>query len=166
MHDSLLLVSYDRQMKQFADQIDREVLRHLQRDGSLSQRDLAERVGLSQNACWRRLKSLQDRGILKGTRAELDRGKLDLGLVVFVMLRTRHHSAEWLAHFRRHVLTIPEVVDFHRIGGDYDYQLKVVTRDMAAYDKVYQRLIAEVELDSVTSYFAMEAIAEGRPLPV
>ncbi len=58
------------------------------------------------------------------------------------------------------------MVDFHRIGGDYDYQLKVVTQDMASYDRVYQRLIEEVELDSVTSYFAMEAIAEGRPLPV
>ena len=153
-------------MSKNMDQIDRNLLRALQRDGSLSQRDLAERVGLSQNACWRRLKALQDKGILRGTRAEVDRSQLDLGLVVFVMLRTRHHSAEWLAQFRRHVLTIPEVVDFHRIGGDYDYQLKVVTRDMASYDKVYQRLIAGVELDSVTSYFAMEAIAEGRPLPV
>ena len=153
-------------MSKNIDQIDRDLLRALQRDGSLSQRDLAERVGLSQNACWRRLKVLQDKGILRGTRAEVDRSQLDLGLVVFVMLRTRHHSAEWLAPFRRHVLTIPEVVDFHRIGGDYDYQLKVVTRDMASYDKVYQRLIAGVELDSVTSYFAMEAIAEGRPLPV
>ena len=153
-------------MSKIIDQIDRDLLRALQRDGNLSQRDLAERVGLSQNACWRRLKALQDKGILRGTRAEVDRSQLDLGLVVFVMLRTRHHSAEWLAQFRRHVLTIPEVVDFHRIGGDYDYQLKVVTRDMASYDKVYQRLIACVELDSVTSYFAMEAIAEGRPLPV
>ena len=153
-------------MSKNIDQIDRDLLRALQRDGSLSQRDLAERVGLSQNACWRRLKALQDKGILRGTRAEVDRSQLDLGLVVFVMLRTRHHSAEWLAQFRRHVLTIPEVGDFHRIGGDYDYQLKVVTRDMASYDKVYQRLIAGVELDSVTSYFAMEAIAEGRPLPV
>ncbi|MCG7627692.1 Lrp/AsnC family transcriptional regulator [Epibacterium sp. MM17-32] len=153
-------------MSKNIDQIDRDLLRALQRNGSLSQRDLAERVGLSQNACWRRLKALQDKGILRGTRAEVDRSQLDLGLVVFVMLRTRHHSAEWLAQFRRHVLTIPEVVDFHRIGGDYDYQLKVVTRDMASYDKVYQRLIAGVELDSVTSYFAMEAIAEGRPLPV
>ncbi len=153
-------------MKENIDQIDRDILHMLQRDGSLSQRDLAERVGLSQNACWRRLKALQDKGVLRGTRAEVDRGQLDLGLVVFVMLRTRHHSSDWLAQFRRHVLTIPEVIDFHRIGGDYDYQLKVVTRDMASYDKVYQRLIAGVELDSVTSYFAMEAIAEGRPLPV
>ncbi|KUP92897.1 Lrp/AsnC family transcriptional regulator [Tritonibacter horizontis] len=153
-------------MRAGIDQIDRDILHVLQRDGSLSQRDLAERVGLSQNACWRRLKALQDKGILRGTRADVDRDQLDLGLVVFVMLRTRHHSSEWLAQFRRHVLTIPEVVDFHRIGGDYDYQLKVVTRDMTSYDKVYQRLIAGVELDSVTSYFAMEAIAEGRPLPV
>lgn len=148
------------------DQIDRTLLRALQRDASLSQRDLAERVGISQNACWRRLRALTESGLLQGSAARVDRQKLGLGLVVFVMLRTRHHSADWLQRFRRHVLTIPEVVDFHRIGGDYDYQLKVVTEDMTSYDKVYQRLIEGVELDSVTSYFAMEAIAEGRPLPV
>ncbi|WP_346911977.1 Lrp/AsnC ligand binding domain-containing protein, partial [uncultured Roseibium sp.] len=68
--------------------------------------------------------------------------------------------------FRRHVSSIPEVIDFFRIGGDYDYLLKVVSKDMTAYDGVYQRLIAGVELDSVTSYFAMEAIEEQRPLPV
>lgn len=148
------------------DQIDRALLAELQKDASLSQRDLAERVGLSQNACWRRLQKLTSRGILQGSRARICREKLGLDLVVFVMLRTRHHSADWLATFRRHVLTIPEVVDFHRIGGDYDYQLKVVTHDMASYDKVYQRLIEGIELDSVTSYFAMEAIAEARPLPL
>jgi Lrp/AsnC family transcriptional regulator, cysteine-sensing transcriptional activator len=148
------------------DQIDRSLLRALQRDASLSQRDLADQVGISQNACWRRLRALTESGLLQGSAARVDRQKLGLGLVVFVMLRTRHHSADWLQRFRRHVLTIPEVVDFHRIGGDYDYQLKVVTEDMTSYDKVYQRLIEGVELDSVTSYFAMEAIAEGRPLPV
>lgn len=136
----------------------------MQQDASLSQRDLADRVGLSQNACWRRIGALRAAGILLGTRALVDRRKVGLDLVVFVMLRTRHHSAEWLETFRRHVLTIPEVVDFYRIGGDYDYQLKVVTEDMASYDRVYQRLIEGVDLDSVTSYFAMEAIAEDRPL--
>ncbi|MDK3073737.1 Lrp/AsnC family transcriptional regulator [Sedimentitalea sp. JM2-8] len=148
------------------DQIDISLLRELQRDASLSQRDLAERVGLSQNACWRRLRALSENGVLLGTTARIDRARLGLSLVVFVMLRTRHHSAGWLQAFRRHVLTIPEVVDFHRIGGDYDYMLKVVTEDMTSYDKVYQRLIEKVELDSVTSYFAMEAIAESRPLPL
>ena len=148
------------------DQLDIRILKELQRDASLSQRELADRVGLSQNACWRRLKALTDDGVLRGSSARIAREKLGLSLVVFVMLRTRHHSTEWLQAFRSHVLTIPEVVDFHRIGGDYDYQLKVVTQDMASYDKVYQRLIEKVELDSVTSYFAMEAIAEGRPLPL
>ena len=153
-------------MSKNVDEIDRAILRALQQDASLSQRELADQVGLSQNACWRRLKALNESGLLKGSTARLDRKQLGLDLVVFVLLRTRHHSTDWLQKFRRHVLTIPEVVDFHRIGGDYDYQLKVVTEDMASYDKVYQRLIAGVELDSVTSYFAMEAIAEGRPLPL
>ncbi len=153
-------------MEKKLDQIDTRLLKELQKDATLSQRELADRVGLSQNACWRRLKALNDQGVLQGSTARIAREKLGLNLVVFVMLRTRHHSAEWLQAFRRHVLTIPEVVDFHRIGGDYDYQLKVVTQDMTSYDKVYQRLIEKVELDSVTSYFAMEAIAEGRPLPL
>lgn len=153
-------------MKANNDQIDKALLTELQKDASLSQRDLAERVGLSQNACWRRLRALNASGLLCGSRARIDRHKLGLDLVVFVMLRTRHHSQEWLQTFRRHVLTIPEVVDFHRIGGDYDYLLKVVTEDMASYDLVYQRLIEKVELDSVTSYFAMEAIAENRPFPL
>ena len=160
------LSSYDRTMAKQTDQIDLSLLAEVQKDASLSQRDLAERVGLSQNACWRRLQNLTARGVLQGSRAQVNRQALGLDLVVFVMLRTRHHSADWLARFRRHVLTIPEVVDFHRIGGDYDYQLKVVTRDMASYDRVYQRLIEKVELDSVTSYFAMEAIVENRPLPL
>ena len=148
------------------DHIDRALLKALQADASLSQRELADQLNLSQNTCWRRLRALDERGVLQGTTARIDRQALGLDLVVFVMMRTRHHSADWLAAFRRHVLTIPEVVDFHRIGGDYDYQLKVVTQDMPSYDQVYQRLIAGVELDSVTSYFAMEAIAEGRPLPL
>ncbi|SLN27201.1 Leucine-responsive regulatory protein [Pseudoruegeria aquimaris] len=148
------------------DQIDFRILAELQKDATLSQRDLAERVGMSQNACWRRLNALNARGVLKGARARIDRRQTGLGLVVFVMIRTRHHSADWLKTFRRHVLTIPEVIDFHRISGDYDYLLKVVTESMDSYDGVYQRLIDGVELDSVTSFFAMEAIAEERPLPL
>ena len=153
-------------MGEILDQIDRNILAELQRDSTLSQRAIAEKVGLSQNACWRRIQAMTQDGVLQGATARIDRRKLGLTLVVFVMLRTRHHSADWLRDFRRHVLTIPEVVDFHRIGGDYDYQLKVVTESMDTYDRVYQRLIEGVELDGVTSYFAMESIAEGRPLPL
>lgn len=148
------------------DQIDARILLELQRDAGLSQRDLAERVGLSQNACWRRLRALDEEGIIQGRTLRLNRDKLGLGLVVFVMIKTRHHSASWLKTFRTHVSSIPDIVDFFRIGGDYDYLLKIVTSDMASYDAVYQRLIQKVELESVTSYFAMEAIEEQRPLPL
>ena len=148
------------------DQFDHAILRLLQNDASLSQRELAEKVNLSQNACWRRINNLREAGLIENQTMRLNRRLLGLGLVVFVMLKTRHHSAQWLEAFRAHVSTIPEIIDFYRIGGDYDYFLKVVTQDMDSYDSVYQRLIAKVELDSVTSYFAMEAILEQRPLPV
>ena len=148
------------------DQIDRHILAALQNDASLSQRQLADRVNLSQNACWRRLKRLQAEGIIRGHTAILDRTRLGLDMVVFTMVRTRNHSTEWLERFRRHVLTIPEVIDFFRIGGDYDYMIKIVTPNMATFDEIYQRLISKVELDSVTSHFAMEAIAEQRPYPL
>lgn len=153
-------------MSEKIDQFDRRILRELQRDAGLPQRDLAEKVGLSQNACWRRLKSLEERGVIRGRTLNVDRNRLGLGLVVFVMVKTRHHSTTWLQAFRQHVSSIPEVVDFFRIGGDYDYMLRIVTTDMQSFDSVYQRLIQKVELESVTSYFAMEAIEERRPLPI
>ncbi|MHA7773462.1 Lrp/AsnC family transcriptional regulator [Roseibium sp. M-1] len=148
------------------DQIDRALLRALQRDARLSQRDLAEKVGLSQNACWRRLKALYDSGLIEGHTIRLDPANLGLNLTVFVMIRTRHHSKDWLERFRGEVVAIPNVIDFYRIAGDYDYMLKVVAEDMNAFDRVYQRLIEKVDLDTVTSYMTMEAIADARDLPI
>ena len=148
------------------DHLDRRILEELQRDATQSQRDLADRIGLSQNACWRRLKALDASGIIRNRTVVLDRDRLGAGMVVFVLIRTRHHSVTWLKTFRTHVLSIPDVIDFFRIGGEYDYLLKVITRDMNTYDEVYKRLIGEIELETVTSFFAMEAIAEQRPIPL
>lgn len=153
-------------MKSAPDTLDRAILRALQGNGSLSQRELADAVGLSQNACARRLHALQEGGYITGNRVRLNAERIGLGLTVFVMIRTRHHSQDWLAEFRRVVLAIPNVIDFYRIAGDYDYMLKVVAEDMNAYDKVYQRLIEKMELDAVTSVITMEAIADQRNLPV
>ena len=148
------------------DHFDCLMLEELQRDAAQSQRSLAERVGLSQNACWRRLKALESSGLIRGRTVVIDREKLGNSFVVFSLVRTRHHSAEWLKKFRKHVSGIPEVIDFFRIGGEYDYLLKIVARDMAGYDDVYKRLIEKIELETVTSYFAMEAIEEQRPIPL
>ena len=148
------------------DHIDLRILEELQRDSAQSQRALSERIGMSQNAFWRRLKALEDSGVIRNRTVVLDRKQLGAGLVVFVLVRTRFHTSSWLKKFRQHVSTIPEVIDFFRIGGDYDYLLKIVTQDMAGYDDVYIRLIEGIELETVTSYFAMEGIEEQRPIPL
>lgn len=145
------------------DTIDLRILTALQREGGLSQRELAERVGMSQNACWRRLQALQASGILAGTQARVDLAALGLDLTVVVMIRTRHHSRDWVDRFARHVESLPEVIDFHRIGGEWDYLLKVVAQGMAGYDRFYQKLIDGFEFDKVTGLFAMERILENRP---
>lgn len=148
------------------DHFDRAILRALQKDAGLSQRELAERVGLSQNACWRRLNALRARGLAGERTLRLDPAKLGLGLTVFVMIRTRSHSREWLERFHKAVNDIPNVIDFYRIAGDYDYMLKIITEDMASFDNIYRTLISRVDLDTVTSYIAMEAIAANRDLPI
>ncbi len=146
------------------DQIDRQILLAMERDAALSQRDLADAVGLSLNACWRRLRRLREAGILVGARSVLDRGALGLDLTVFMMIKTRHHSGEWAAAFRSHVETIPEITEFHRIGGEWDYLARVVTTGMSGYDRVYLQMIEAFDLGTVTGYFSMETIFEGRPI--
>ncbi|GBR09517.1 Lrp/AsnC family transcriptional regulator [Asaia siamensis] len=148
------------------DQIDKAILRTLQNDASLSQRELADKVGLSQNACWRRLHQLRAEGVIQGETIRLSQEAIGLGVTVFVMVRTRYHSREWLGQFREAILSIPHIVDFHRLAGDYDYMLKIVAKDMNAFDTIYQTLIGKVELDTVTSYLSMEAIANNRDMPV
>jgi Lrp/AsnC family transcriptional regulator len=144
------------------DDIDLKILTCLQRNAALAQRDLAEQVGLSQNACWRRLQRLQATGVIGASRTEIDIELLGFDLTAIVMIRTRHHSKEWSEDFRKHVDRLPEVIDFYRIGGDWDYLIKVITRGISGYDAFYQKLINNFDLATVTGYFAMEAIIRNR----
>ena len=146
------------------DQTDCRLLLALERNAGMSQREIAEAVGLSLNACWRRLKRLQASGVIVGSRSVLNREALGLDLTVFMMIKTHHHSGAWASAFRAHVEAIPEVTEFHRIGGEWDYLARVVTSSMAGYDRVYTRLIEQFDLATVTGYFSMETIFEGRPL--
>ena len=148
------------------DEVDHRLLAALQGDASLSQRALAERVGLSQNACWRRLQRLTEAGILCGSRATIDATRVGLDLTVFVMIRTRHHDDVWARKFRARVESIPEISEFHRIGGEWDYMAKLVTTSMAGYDRCYKALIEDMDLERVTGVFSMETIFHGRPLRI
>ncbi|WP_374533131.1 Lrp/AsnC family transcriptional regulator [Phenylobacterium sp.] len=148
------------------DAIDRRILRELQTDATIPVAELAERVGLSQTPCWKRVKRLTDEGVIARKVALLDREKLDLGLVVFVSLKTSRHDEAWLAQFPRGASALPEVVEIYRLAGETDYLLKVVVSDIAAYDRFYKRLIATAPLDDVSSAFAMEQIKFTTALPV
>lgn len=148
------------------DEIDHRILAALQQDAALSQRALAERIGLSQNACWRRLQRLTESGVLRGSRAVVDAGKAGLHLTVFVMIRTRHHDDAWSRKFRARVESMPEITEFHRIGGEWDYMAKLVTTSMAGYDRCYKALIADMDLERVTGVFSMETIFDARPLRI
>lgn len=148
------------------DAIDRRILRELQADATIPLAELAERIGLSQTPCWKRVKRLTDAGVIARRVALLDRDKLDLGLVVFVAIRTSRHDQQWLDAFAKGAAALPEVVELHRLSGETDYLLKVVVRDIAAYDGFYKRLIAAAPLSDVSSSFAMEQIKYTTALPV
>ncbi len=148
------------------DAVDRRILRELQRDATIAISELAQHVGLSQTPCWKRVKRLTNAGVILRRVALLDREKLDLGLAVFVSIRTNHHDATWLATFAQAAAAMPEVVEVYRLSGDIDYLLKVLVKDIAAYDAFYQRLIAAVPLSDVSSAFAMEQIKQTSALPI
>jgi Lrp/AsnC family transcriptional regulator len=118
---------------------DLHVLRILQRNSSVSAADIAEKVHLSVNACWRRIKRLQ-REVIEKQVANLNPVYFGIGLTAFVSVRTNHHSEAWLDQFSAGVSEIAEVVEFYRLSGETDYLLKVLTRDIADYDRVYKQI--------------------------
>lgn len=148
------------------DQIDRKILATLQEDANISVAELADRVGLSQTPCWKRVQRLEANGVILGRVALVSPEKIGLGLTVFVQVETGDHSSEWIERFARTVSAMPEVMELYRMAGDVDYMLRVVVSDMAAYDGFYKRLIAALPLKNVTSRFAMERIKSTTALPV
>ncbi len=148
------------------DEFDRKILAALQEDAGLSNAEIAERVGLSLTPCWRRIRNLEEAEIIRRRVALLDRRKLNVGVTVFVAVRTNQHNQEWLQRFARAVDGIPEVVEFYRMAGDTDYLLRVVVPDIAAYDGVYKRLIEQIDLTDVSSSFAMEELKYTTAVPL
>jgi len=147
------------------DQTDRAILRLLSVDASLSLNEIAERVHLTATPCWKRIKRMEEAGIIKSRVAVLDADKLGLPVSVFVSVETSDHSAAWLAKFADTVAGTPEIVGAWRMSGDVDYLLHVIVPDISAYDSFYRRLIAAVPLRNVSSRFAMERMKDGA-LPI
>ncbi|MEE2783226.1 MAG: Lrp/AsnC family transcriptional regulator [Pseudomonadota bacterium] len=148
------------------DKFDRIILEKLQNQGDISTTQLAEDIGLSTNACWRRIKRLEEDGVIRKRVALLNEAALGLKMTVFVSIKTNQHNAKWLEKFANGVKALPEVVEFYRTSGDTDYLLKIVARDIDDYDRVYKRLISVVPLHDVSSSFAMERIKSSTTIPL
>ena len=145
---------------------DKQILALLQKNAATPLAELAQAVSLSTTPCWRRVQKLQADGVIRAQVALCDPAKLNVGVTVFVSLRTSQHSDAWTAKFVQATRDIPEIVEIYRMSGDIDYLLKIVVPDIAAYDAVYKRLIKAVELQDVSSSFAMEVLKTTTALPL
>ncbi|SFJ10653.1 Lrp/AsnC family transcriptional regulator [Jannaschia pohangensis] len=148
------------------DETDLRILRVLQKDCSLSLDALSDRVSLSRNACWRRIRRMEDAGIIRERVAHLDAAKLNLGLSVLVLIHAGAHETGWLDRFQAAVVAMPEIQGAHRMTGELDYVLRVRVRDVADYDRFYKALIARVQVTDISASFVMEDIKDTTALPI
>ncbi|MDW3118690.1 MAG: Lrp/AsnC family transcriptional regulator [Roseovarius pacificus] len=148
------------------DRFDRKILRELQRDASVGVEDLGARVGLSRNACWRRVRRLEEARIITARVALVDPAALGLEVSVFVAVRTDRHDPDWLDTFTRAVRDMPEIQGVWRTSGELDYLLKARVASVREYDAFYQRLIRKVEVADISASFVMEEIKDTTELPL
>jgi len=148
-----------------SDYIDQKILEILQIDSSLSMDEISEKVNLSRNACWRRIRRMEKDGFIKGRVALIDPSSINLGLSVFVMIRINSHDTDWAEKFETVVLNFPEIIGAHRMAGDLDYILRVRVKDVKDYDRFYQSLIGKISISDISASFVMDDIKDTTALP-
>src|SRR6516165_2569347 len=147
------------------DAIDRKILDILQADATVPVAAIAEKVGLSAAPCWRRIKRMEDDGVIRRRVALVDRRKATVPMTLFVSVRTTRHVAQWLDDFRRVIADIAEIVEAWRLTGEVDYLLRIVVPDIDTYDVVYKRLINRLEFADISSAIAMEELKYTTAIP-
>lgn len=145
---------------------DRRILELLQHNAMYTAAELADAVGLTTTPCWRRIQKLEAQGYIRGRVALLDRQKMNVGITVFVGVRTGRHSREWLEKFITAINETPEIVEAHRLSGDTDYLLRIVVPSIEEYDRLYQSLIRQLDFLDVSSSFSMEELKSTTAIPV
>lgn len=148
------------------DQFDRDLVRLLQEDASLSTAELGDTIGLSATSCWRRIQRLRERGVITQRVALVDPSAVNLGLTALVEIQATDHSASWLERFTEGITEFPEIVDAWRTSGQVDYMLRVVVPDIAAYDDFYKRMTRRIDFAGFRSIFVMEQLKSTTALPL
>lgn len=148
------------------DERDRKLLSLLQQNADLPVGELAERIHLSVSACSRRIQRLEESGHILRRVAVLDRTTMGVPTTVFALIRTAHHSEEWMEDFRKAIRDVPEIVEVHRLTGNYDYILKIVLPRVEHYDVIYKALVRRIALFDVSASISMEVMKAGEAIPV
>jgi len=148
------------------DSVDQKILNMLQADASLTVKQIAAQIPLSITPCWKRIQKLEAQGVIRARVALLDAKKVNASVTVFVAIKTRQHTTEWIERFSRAVSDMPEVMEIYRMSGEIDYLLRVAVSSIEAYDRFYKRLVDRIELSNVTSSFAMEQMKYTTALPI
>ena len=158
-------MGYYLTMENYTDEIDRKILDIIQSDSSYSMDEISEFVNLSRNACWRRIRRMEEVGIIKARVALVEPSSINLGLSAFVMIRTNSHDTSWAEKFDKVVKCFPEIIGAHRMAGDLDYILRVRVRDVKDYDNFYQTLISKISISDISASFVMDDIKDTTALP-
>ena len=149
------------------DNLDRRILVALQRNAKLSNVQLAEEVGLSPSPCLRRVRLLEEAGVIRGYHAQLDRSKAGLGLTVFVGVKVERHHDESANAFRAAVIDLPEVISCHVVSGESDFLLQVVLPDLASYeDFLFSTLLKLPAVSDIRSNFAISTVKSQTAVPL
>lgn len=148
------------------DETDRELLRQLQRDATLSMDRLAKLVGISKTAAWNRVQKLLSERVIRKQVALVDADKIGLKETFFIAVKTNQHNEKWLTKFNAVINRFPEIVEAHRLSGDTDYLIKVQVASTKDFDTLYKKIVASVDLYSVTSSLSMEVLKQDTALPL
>lgn len=149
------------------DKVDIGILERLQRDGRLSNAKLAEQLALSETPCWRRLKRLEEDGVIEGYQANLNRRKLGFGVMAFVQLSCTDHSEEATAAFEKVIQACPEVLACHNTTGEADFLLQVVARDLDDYSRFVEKVLRKLPgISSIRSNISLRELKASNRLPV
>lgn len=149
------------------DAIDKKILAELQKDGRLSLTDLSEKVGLSLSPCHRRVKTLEESGVIQGYRAELDASQLGLNFSAIVFVTMKEGDKKSVLGFENAISDIPEIIQAQRLFGNPDYMLHVITRDLSSFQKLYDEYLSAIMgVQRLTSTIVMKNVVLNRPLPL
>lgn len=148
------------------DRIDKHILSLLQKDARLSTADIADRVGLSASPCARRIKKLEEEGVIAGYQAKLSKPAIGVGMTVFVEVSLNNHQAASIDAFEQAILEMGEVTNCHVVSGAYDYLLEVVSQDLTGYESFTRKLQRLDNVKDIHTHLAIRQVKESSELPV